>query len=376
MRFGSQALKDALKGSLDHQYIVDVFYNGVRVLANLPATNVTLIDDSRSLVQSTGSLTVAYQGDFADTIAPKNIGDILSPFGTQLSVSALVSVGPGLQERVTLGQYLIAETPQIVTQGFVFNTGVLSKGDIVDLTLKDLFYGIQRDQFNVPGSPPDLSSVWKEYQRLTGLPITKTITDGTITAAVAYQQDKLQACYDLATVLDATACMTADGTASMRPNVWPAQADTITGGDDGTLVSVDRAMANDLVYNEVVVRAYGSTGSAVLATAEVKEGPLRTSNPNGSLSPYRRVPYFYSSQFITTADQAIAYANTQLPRVSKLRSVEVTLTEIFNPLRDLGDVVGVSRVASGQTIESFQGRVVRIERTSGATQKTVVAVGQ
>jgi hypothetical protein len=36
----------------------------------------------------------------------------------------------------------------------------------------------------------------------------------------------------------------------------------------------------------------------------------------------------------------------------------------------------VSRVASGQTIESFQGRVVRIERTSGATQKTVVAVGQ
>src|SRR2546430_8658898 len=41
-----------------------------------------------------------------------------------------------------------------------------------------------------------------EYQRLVGFPITKTITDAAIPASVAYQEDKLQACYDLATVLD------------------------------------------------------------------------------------------------------------------------------------------------------------------------------
>jgi hypothetical protein len=376
MRSGSSTLLDGLKGSFDVQYVVDVFANGSRAIANAPVTNVQLHDDATSLVQGTGSFTIAYQGDFADSVAPIKIGDTFSPFGTEVTISAMISIGTGFQERVPMGTYLISETPQIVSQKWLFNGGVFTKGDLIDVSLKDRMYGIQRDRFYVPGSPPDLSSVWKEIQRLSGLPVTRTITDGTITSAVAYQEDKLQAVYDLATVLDATACMTADGTVSMRPNVWPAPVDILNGGDGGSLLSVGKAMANDNVYNAVVIRSSdGATGQTVLATAEVSSGPLRTSNPDGSLSPYRRVPYFYSSPFITTQAQAQAYANTLLPRVSQLRSAQVVLTEIFNPLRDLGDVITVNRYASAQLVESFSGRVVKIDRTDTAQQTTTVAVG-
>lgn len=370
MRFGTPALKSVLNGSFDWRYVADVFSNGVRVLQDVPITNPSFIDSSTSLVQRTGTCTITYQGDFAREIAPSQIGDLFSPFGTQVAVSIIVWAGAGFLERIPLGVYLVAETPSIVTTRFLWQGGVVSKGDRIDLTLKDLFFGVQGDRFQVPGSPPSLTSVWAEMQRLTGLTVTKSITDGPITAAVAYQEDKLQAVYDLATVLDATACMLPDGTVSMRPNVWPAAVDTLSWGDNGTLVDVNRGMANDLVYNQVVVRSYDSgSGVAVLASAEITSGPLRTKNLDGSLSPYRRKPYFYASQYITTAAQAQAYATLNLPRVSSLRSVAVKLTEILNPLRDLGDVVPVKRLG-----ETFLGRVTDITRTNGPNQETTVAV--
>lgn len=370
MRFGSAALKAALTGSFNKRFVCDVFSNGSRVMQDVPCTAVSLADAATSLVQSTGSVTLIYQDDFAREIAPKHVGDVLSPFGTQIVVSSIVTAGPGFTERTTLGAYLVADTPTINTTRYLFQGAVVSKGDQITVTLQDLMYGVQRDQFNTPGAPTDLSSVWGEVQRLTGLPVTRTVTDGPIPTTIAYQQDRLQAVYDLATVLDATACMLPDGTLSMRPNTWPAVVDTLSWGDTGTLVNVSRGMSNALVYNAVVVRANGG-GNGILATAEITDGPLRTRNADGSLSPYRRVPYFYSSPYVTTAAQAQAYANLNIGRVSTLRGVSVVLTETFNPLRELGDVITVNRLG-----ETFTGRVTNITRDQTATQQTTVAVGQ
>ncbi len=370
MRASSTALPDVLKGSFNKRYVADFFADGDRVLHDVPVTNVQLSDSGSSLVQGTGSCTIVYQDDFGKELSPNAIGDLFSPFGTQVALSVIITAGAGFIERIPLGRYLISETPSIITTRFLFNGGVLSKGDRIDISLKDLFYGVQRDRFAVPGTPPSLTSVWVEVQRLTGLPVTKRITDGPISTTVAYQEDKLQAVYDLATVLDGTACMLSDGTVSMRPNVWPAPVDTLSWGDGGTLVDVGRGMANDLVYNQIIVRSYNSgTAAAVLASAEITSGPLRTQNVDGSLSPYRRVPYFFSSQFITTADQAQAYANLTLPRVSSLRSVSVVLTEIFNPLREVGDVLDIYRLG-----EMFTGRITDISRDGGGTQQTTVSV--
>lgn len=378
MRYGSAALIDALRsGSFDKRWYADVVYNGTTVIQDVPLTAPKFDDDGTSLVQGTGSCSIVYQDDFAASVAPSQIGDLFSPFGTVLNVSTIVTNGDGFRERTPIGQYLIAQTPSIVSERFWFQGRVATKGDVIGLNLKDLFYGVQRDRFDVPGVATDLSSVWREYQRLTELPITRSIPDGAISASVVYQEDKLQACYDLAAVLDAVAYVTPDGTASMRPNTWPAVVDTIRAAKDvngnpvdgGTLVSVGRTMANDDVYNSVVIRTDGADKTAVLARADITDGPLRVRNADGSRSPYRKVPYFYSSPYVTSQLQAQQVAAQMLPRVSRLRSVQVQLTEFFNPLREVGDVVKVERVG-----EQFTGRVLKISRSDSGLQTLTVVV--
>jgi hypothetical protein len=373
MRFGSDALVGALSGSFNKRYVADVVFNGTRVLKDAPIVSPQFTDSGSSQVQFTGSCTIVYQDDFAQSIAPSQIGDKLAPFGTQVVISVLTEVGPGLSERTVLGTYLLTETPSIRTTRRRFNGAVVADGDVIDLTLQDLFAGVQRDRFDTPGTAPDVSSVWKEYQRLTGLPVTRTLTDAAIPVSVAYQEDKLQACYDLATVLDGVAYVTPDGTASMRPNVWPAAVDSLFSADvapDGTLQDVVPRLSNGAVYNAVVVRGTDPSGSTiVLATAELKDGPLRVRNTDGSLSPYRRVPYYYASQYITTQPQAQAYADQLLPRVSTLRALTYDLVETFNPLREVGDVLYVYRLG-----DSFTCRITDIQRGSGGTQNLTVTV--
>jgi hypothetical protein len=356
--------------SFTFRYVADVIANGQRVMQDLPCTAPDFTDDDGQMVQSTGSLTFIYQSDFADSIAPTGVADVLSPFGTQVWVYVLVEDGPAFSERVLMGQYLVTGTPTINTSRALFLGAIVSYGDTITVDLSDLFYGVQVNRFDTPGGPPSLASTWGEIQRLTGLPVTRSISDGAISSQVAYQEDRLQAVYDLTNYsLDAVPFVTADGTVSMRPNTWPDPVDTLA-DRDGNLIDVQRSMSDDQVYNAVVVRSYDtSSGAAILASGEISSGPLRARERNGGLSPFRRRPTFYSSQFITTQAQAQAYVNRWLPRVSQLTGVEAVLTETFNPLREVGDVIIVSELSG-----SFLGRVKQIRRTDGAQQQTTVAV--
>jgi hypothetical protein len=136
------------------------------------------------------------------------------------------------------------------------------------------------------------------------------------------------------------------------------------------LQDVVPALSNANVYNAVVVRGQDPSGNTiVLASSELTDGPLRVRNADGSLSPYRRVPYYYQSQYITTTAQAKAYADQQLPRVSRLRSITYQLVELFNPLREVGDVLNVYRLG-----DAFTCRITDITRDAGGTQQLTVTV--
>lgn len=374
MRLSSSQMRQVLTGaSFTFRWVADVIVNGQRVMQDLPCTAPDFTDDDSQQVQSTGSLTFVYQGDFADSIAPTGIPDVLSPFGTQVWVYVLVQDGPAFSERVLMGQYLVTSTPKVNTSRMLFMGKPIVVGDQITVDLSDLLYGVQVNKFDVPGSPPSLASTWGEVQRLTGLPLTRTVPDGPISSTVAYQEDRLQAVYDLANYsLDAVPYVTPDGTISMRPNVWPDPVDVLASGDDGNLIDVSRSLTDESVFNAVVVRSYDTTnGAAILASGEITTGPLRTREPDGSLSPFRRRPTFYSSQFLTTKAQAQDYVRRWLPRVSQLTGVEVVLTETFNPLRELGDVLTVREVGN-----DFTGRIVSIRRTDSGQQTTTVAVNQ
>lgn len=375
MRTSSSRMRDVLTGSsFTFRYVADVIANGQRVLQDLPCTAPDFTDDDSQLVQSTGSLTFVYQDDFAQSIAPTGVADVLSPFGTQVWVYVLIEDGPAFAERVLMGQYLVTETPEIDTSRMLFQGTVVAFGDTIKVSLSDLFYGVQVNRFDTPGSPPSLASTWREVQRLTSLPLTFAVDvpDGSISSQVAYQEDRLQAVYDLANYsLDAVPFVTPDGTVSMRPNEWPAPVDVLEDGA-GNLMDVERSMQDDAVFNAVVVRSYDtSDGSAILASGEVTTGPLRTREADGALSPFRRRPTFYSSQFITTKAQAQRYVATWLPRVSTLTGVTYVLTETFNPLRQLGDVITIRELGA-----TYVGRVSSLHRTDSGQQQTTVVVDQ
>jgi hypothetical protein len=369
MRFGSSALSGALSGSFDHYWVADLFYDGERRLANVPITDVSFTENADATIQHSGSCTVVWADEFATSVAPDEVSDMFAPFGAQLAVYSVVSAGE-FSERVAYGRFEITNVPSAVDENMLFRGEWITVGSRVELELKELLAGVGEERFDVPSAPVDLDSTWAELSRITGLQLTRTVDDVPITRTIMYPESKLDATYDLMSVmLDAVPHMTGDGTLAARPNVWPAPVAALVRGDGGTVVSVGSQLSSAQVYNRVVVRAGSGDQAAVLAVAEVSSGPLRVRNPDGSVSPFRARTKYLSSELVTTEEQAQVWAESELEKVSTLRSRVVPVVELFNPLRERGDVITIDH--GGLTLT---GRVQRISRNDPATQDLVVEV--
>jgi hypothetical protein len=368
MRVYSDQLRDVLTSSFNRRWVADLYYDGVRKVQDMPITEPSFSDDGSSLVQMTGSVTVAYQGDFAESFSPREVSDALAPAGAELAVYVVISAG-SFMERVEMGWYRITSVPSAVDYTARYGGRRITIGSKVELELQDRFVRVQRDRFDVPGVPPRLASVFAEFARLTQLQLTRMVPDRGIPKAIAYEEERLEACYDLIEVLDAVPYMRPDGSAGQRPNEWPGAVDTLRDGNLGSIIEVGREMTSENVYNRVAFRTTSSDQTQILASAEITEGPLRARNANGSPSPAGRVTYYATNDLITTTAAAQAFVNQLLPRVSTMRATEVPLTEKFNPLRELGDVLVVSR-ADG----IFTGRIKKIDRGAGSTQTLTLEV--
>jgi hypothetical protein len=358
-------------GTFNWRYVADVYYQGVRRYQDLPITQPKFTDDGTAKVQGTGSCTVVYQGLFADSIAPRDATAMLAPFGAELAVYVLVFAGGQMLERIEMGWYRITENPSIEDHLVTFLGRQLVAGSTVELTLQDRMQRPLRDEFDVPTGPRSRASVLAEVRRLTGLQITAEVPDQRIPNGVVYQDSKLDAAYDLVDVLDALPYMRPDGTLGQRPNDWPAQVDVIRAGNGGTLVQALPVLSNAKVYNRVAVLSTGGSAARLLGSAELLQGPLRAREPNGSPSPYGTVTYQVSSPYVTTRSQADAYARRWMPRVSNLRAGTRTVTELFNPLREVGDVVAVRPQSRA---DWFVGRILGIERSKSPTMDMTLEV--
>lgn len=357
-------------GSFDTRWVADVYYDGARRLLNLPISEPSFDDDGSSLIQQTGSCTVVWTPDFAESLSPKLADDTFAPFGAELSVGVIISSG-NFSERVQMGWYRIQDVPSAEDQFVDFGDGMLPIGSRVELTLQDRMLRTQMDRFDVPGAPTSRASVLAEAQRITGFQIVREIPDATIPTSFAYEEDRLDPLYDLVEFAGGIPYMRPDGSLGQRPIDWPSPSAVVAAGTDGTLVSLGYSMSSDKVYNRVAVRVSGGDDSEpLLAYAEITNGPLRVRNEDGTPSPYGRVTYYYSSDLVETRAQAQKYADETLPRVSSLRVAERPLVEVFNPLRQVGDVLDVRPIGE----PPFLGRVSKISRGDGGTQDVTLEV--
>ncbi|TFD74739.1 hypothetical protein [Cryobacterium fucosi] len=353
-------------GSFQKWYSADLWYDGERRLQDVPVKISRLSDDDSRAVKTQGTATLTWTDDYGRSMLPVAAGDLFSPFGSELAVYAIVNAGT-LQERIPMGWFQITDVPSMRDRTMFWNNRTITTGSTIEMALQDRLVQVQRQPFDVPSAPTILTSVWDEIGRVTGLQLSRTIADAIISRSVVYQEDRIQAVLDLADILGGVPYMAPDGSLAMRPKVWGAVVDTLRRGDTGTIVSIGRGMSAEGVYNQVVFRGQDDLQGQVLAVSEIISGPLRTENPGGGRSPAHRRPTFRSNQFVTTAGQAKAYTDSELARASLL-SVRWPITEVWNPLREVGDVVNVVD-EQGKTALC---RVVSIDRDEGPTQETAV----
>lgn len=369
MRTGSAQLREILRGSFDHGFTLDLYYDGARRMQNVPCKNVELREDGDAKIQQSGSLTIVWTDEFAQSISPTEVGSVLAPFGSIIHLSSIVSTKEGFSERVLLGQYEITDVPLMVDEDMLFQGQLVTISSTVRIEFKERLAGVEFDRFDVPFQPSSLASTYDELGRIAQLPITRTLPDAPISRSVVYEESRLDAVYDLSEQLGGIPHMTAHGTLSQRPKDWGAPVDDLRRGDRGSVVKIGRALSASGVYNRVAVRGKTDDQTAILATAQITDGALRVANPDGSRSPFGRRTRFLSSEYVVTNDQAQGWANSELPRSSSIRAAIVPVVEIYNPLRERGDVVTLHRAR-----DEVLARVVTVDRSADARMDLTVEV--
>ena len=367
----SEALDRVVEdGSLNFYYVGELWYDGIRRLVDVPLTDTKLAEDDNRAVKTTGSCQVVWADDIGQSILPREIGDIFSPFGSEIAVYAIVELG-GYSERIPMGWFQITDVPEMRDETMFWENRTITTGSTLTLDLMDRYVQVVNDEFDVPTAPTDLTSVWAEIGRITGLQLVRSIPDTPITRSVAYKDSVSEAVMDLADILGGVPYMTRDGALSMRSKVWPQPVGTLRMGDGGQIVSIGKAMSSDGVYNRVVFRGQGDRQDQVLSVSEVLSGPLRTKNPDGSRSPAHRRPTFRSNQFVTTKEQAQAYTDNELTRVRTLNAQKWPITMTWDPRQEVGQVWNVVDEQNETTVV----RIISIDRDTGPTQKVVVVRG-
>lgn len=344
-------------GTPARTWVADLMYDGDRRLANVPIVDPSLSWDAGSFVVGSGSAQIAWSDDWGTSMIPRQIGDWFSPFGAELQIDCIVGVG-AFAQRIPQGRFLIESVPGAIEANMPFQGRTIHPGETFTVNVKDPLLRVQRDEFPMPTAPRS-ASAWQEIQTVTGLPVIRNVDDVAVPLTTAYADGRDAVLSKLFDLLGAWPHPDPSGALTARPKAWPAAVDKIRG-----VVAAPVALASDKTYNRVVVEGKAPDGQPIYAVREITAGFLRVQNGDGTVSPFGGATYRYKSEFLTTYAQCDAYALELLPRVSRIRGVTRDVTEPFNPLREVGDVL------------EFRGGLVRVKQIShpGATTHLVVEV--
>lgn len=344
------------EGGFSRIWVADLMYDNERRLANLGVSDVQLDWNGNQFVAGSGSCKVVWSDDHGTSMIPTQIGDWFAPFGAELQIDCVIGAGV-FAERVPMGRFMIDSVPEMTESEMPWQNRVIHPGESFTLDLKDGLQRVIRDRFAFPTASRS-TSVWDEIQAVTGLPVIRNVPDEVIAQSVTHDEDKDSATSKMFDRLGAWPMLSPSGVLTARPKAWPDPVDDLDGG----VVSAPRTLTSEKTYNQVVVEGKNPDGQPIYGVASVQEGFLRVRNTDGSKSPFGVATYGYASEYLTTQDQVDAYAAELLPRVSRVRGVVRDVTERFNPLREVGDVL------------RFRGGLVRaltVSHSDATTRMTV-----
>lgn len=136
----------------------------------------------------------------------------------------------------------------------------------------------------------------------------------------------------------------ADGTPQLTPLLGQPPVADLFEGDGGVLLSASRAWTRVGTYNRAIATGE-DTGSGVPPVRAVATDD-NPASPTYYFGPYGHVPVFFSSQFITTTDQAQDAATGLLQR--QLGTTQtINFGSLVNPALEPNDTVNIRRLRAG-----------------------------
>ncbi len=327
----SEEFLATLRGS--HQVVTSVY------LVTPGQTGVTPTGRELAVVEGAVTLdgTADVRGTLDLTVAepwPDGVGvDQLAPYGSEVFVTRGVVLGNGKIQRAPLGYYRLTMVEQSdAPQGTLRLTGQDRMAGIVDARLLSpvqysaaTTYG-QAVEDLVTGVYPGATIDWDDA------------TDAQpLGRAVVSEDDRYALLLDLVQSAgkimfwDYRGVLVVKDPPDAAAPVWEVNA-----GRDGVLVSVGRALSREEVYNAVAATGEALDDSPPVAGYAYDLDPASPTYWDG---PFGKVPRFYSSPLLTTADQATKAAesllaqSTGLPYVVDFSAVPNPALEPFDPVR-------------------------------------------
>ena len=322
-------------------------------------------------VGQTLSLTVA---DPDGTLGAWTFDDPLSVAGTELQViynvggAGAVNYGKfpmvGNEPTVAVDSRIIAEygidvpdSPHSPHERRRYITTGKVKLDAVDLT-----FNVDRDKLEAPQSPRLNATAVSEFQRLTAAHfptvVDPGVTDRSVSRRLVYEKERLEACQDVLSLVNARYRMGGDGECHIYPAssapVWRVEPEI-------SLVSVTRKQSIEGLFNKWIVEGKDSgNGSPVRGSAIIESGPLRWGGPHG------KAPDFFSSEAITSRPQADYYAAALRDRFLSSLAIELQVETVPRPELQAGDRIEVGCPVTAGHVAYFPGTITSIHR-SGST---------
>lgn len=329
----------AIEQSHQVRYRASAFYGAEMTIADVPlTTDGSLTYTADAAIQTTGSVFLANSGA---SYAPKGKGDFLAPYGQELTIDRVVTLGQK-SWAIPMGRFRISRVPS-ASEYFRRSTGDMriGAGWTARLDLQDRFDIIEKDDFMATTAPKALNTTWAEIKRISPLPIVYNLTDQPLPAGLVYET-KAKAIATLMANLGGVPHINRWGALTARPaNTWLTATKTVF-SIKGT-IDLDEGMSNDL-YNSVVVTS--NKNESILEVAEIRDD----SNPLSVTRPIGRRTYRYQDPLATTAQQAQRTAQIMLGRLSTQQSRVAVVQCLPRPEIELGDYGEVVDPTSGKTI--------------------------
>jgi hypothetical protein len=328
------------------------------------------VDATRS-VRRTCSVQIL---DPLRTLAPDSGSDVITPFGTELTLESGFEIGSGV-EYVPLGVFVLTSVT------------VEAAGNGVQLTVEgsDRSLRIARNRWSAPfrigpgtlavdGLTALLTDRWADCP-IAFDPLTEVI-EGGWTATPGESSDPWADAVALAAGLGLDLAFNAAGWATLKqiPDVTSADpVATYIDGDHALVTRITRGLTMDGRYNGVIVSGESPEGVAPVTAQAWDDDPSSPTCRTGRLG---EVPRFYTSSLITTVAQAQATADAMLRK--ELGAAEsVSWTQVQNPAHDAYDVIAITRPEVGvdarYVIESLSIPVAGGTMTGSARTRTAFA---